>query len=43
MTVQSLKLIGQTNVDLQYKQALKMDGGDLGNKMADVKKNFFFF
>ena len=41
MTVQSLNIIGQSNVDLEHKQALKMCGGHLGNKMVNVKKFFF--
>ena len=40
MTVQSLKTIGQSNLDLEHTQALKMCGGHLGNKMVDVK--YFF-
>ena len=39
MTVQSLKTIGQRNLDLECTQALKVGGSHLGNKMADV--NFF--
>ena len=37
ITVQSLKTIGQSNLDIRHTQALKLDGGHLGNKMADVK------
>ena len=37
MTVQSLKKIGQTNLDLECTQALKMGGKHLGNKMVDEK------
>ena len=40
MTVQSLKTIDHSNLDLECTQALKMDRGHLGNEMADVK--FFF-
>ena len=39
MTVQSLKIIGQSNLDLEHTQALKMGGSHLGNKMMDI--NFF--
>ena len=34
MTVQSLKIIGQSNLDLEFTQALKIGGGDLGNKIV---------
>ena len=39
MTVQSLNTIGQSNLDLEDAQPLKMGGSYLGNKMAKIKKN----
>ena len=41
MTVQTLKTIDLSNLDLEHKQALKMGGDHLGNKMVDV--NCFVF
>ena len=37
MTVQHLKTVGHSNLYLEGTQALKIGGGHLGNKMADVK------
>ena len=37
ITVQSLKTIGQSTMDLEYTQVLKMGGSYLGNKMGYVK------
>ena len=37
MTVQSLKTLDESNLDLEDTQVLNMGGGHLRNKMADVK------
>ena len=37
MTVQSLKTIGQSNLDLERTLPLKMAGGHLGNNTAHTK------
>ena len=37
INVQSLKTIGQSNLELECTQHLKMGGGHCGNKMADFK------
>ena len=39
MTVQSLKTIGESSLDLERTQALKLGGSHLKYKMADT--NFF--
>ena len=40
MTVQSVRTIGQSNLDIECTKSFKMGGGHLGNKILDV--NFFF-
>ena len=36
MTVQSLKTIGESSLDLEHAQVLKLGGSHLKNKMADT-------
>ena len=38
--VQSLKTIGESNLDLEQTQALRMGGGYLGIKTTDIKQIF---
>ena len=39
MSLQSLKTIVQSNLDLKAHTNLKMGGGHFGNKMADVERD----
>ena len=43
MTVQSLKTIDKSSLDLECTQALKMGGGHLGNQIAEVFLFFFVY